>query len=310
MRPITSFVASVALTAAANFGFHGMSVDENHSTDIVPRAALDIPDSSHQVATVIRQNYTETFGPYTMPYAPNFAESSQATLVDSQDIDDIARRVVHAQQAGEKDVHIEVIGMSSDEAGALPGQTDPQHGLGETNERNQLLAGVRGQAVANHLKTAFEERGVNVETWVMSGQESVLSKSNVNHLAHLASQYSLSLDGMITAYNQKHALPQPIEAELDATLASQRGARVEIHGSRPVYLAPAPIVNKAEGQKTDPQQEEPKPFDQTPDNLIPLVVPVATRRRPQDEADFGGATITAYERADPQNEPQKQEALV
>lgn len=303
LRPVASLAASIALTAAANLGLHTLEFDEHHSLHVEPKAALQIPNADHPVATIVQQEYTETFGPYLMPYAQHFAESDAATLVDKNDISDIAERVTQARENGEKDVHIEVVGMASDEAGPLPGHTDPLHGLGETNDRNTTLAGVRGQAVANHLKEAFDEQHVTVRTLVMNGEETVLPAPRIQELRKLAGKHALSLDGMITDYNANRSLPQAITKELNASLARQRGVRVEIHGTRPVYIAPVPLVRKVEAPQAEPEQP-PRPFDRTPDNFIVVPVPIATRRRQEDFLP-ASAISTIYERVD-----EKEEALV
>jgi hypothetical protein len=279
LRPLASIAASLALTAAANLGMHYALADEHHDLHITAREAVS-PNSDVPISQPVQESYEETFGPYYMPYAPEFAASKSATAVSPADVGDVVNRLHHAQANHEQNVHLEVIGMASDDAGPLPGRKDAMHGIGETNDRNQTLAGVRGQALAVRLGVALQKAHITgVETWVMTGEEQVLPKDKVANLKEMAGKYALSLDAMVTAYNTSQQLPSEAQQMLNTYLASNRGVRVEIHGSRP-GVTPAGPIRTFEAPKVEaqPAQDVPKPFDQTPDDFL-LPVVVATRRR-------------------------------
>ncbi len=280
-RPGVSLAASVALTASVNLLMYPTIIDGHHDVESNVRAAID-PRADAPIYSPVQQVYRQHIGRVTMPYSPHFADSPEAASVNPSDVSAVIDRIQDAKNNDEQNVYVVVTGQASDEAGALPSlATDPNRGLGETNDRNETLASVRGQAVAVQLGAALRTAHMyDVDTLVMPGKEHVLEKSQVSHFGKLATKYGLSLNGLIDTYNGNQTLPEDVRQVLDANLGQHRGADVEIHATRNTIIAPVPVFKKKAGQeKLD--EKDPKPFQDFPHlpPRIPVIVPVSVMRR-------------------------------
>lgn len=265
-----TLAASVAFSVAANLGMNALYSIEN-----VPATDGHItPDFKREIVPeVVPMRFG--FGVHAMsemPYAPNFASSSEAQKVNDLSLDGITRRIgVLANTTGVEIDRIVIEGRASDEAGS-----NENAGLGQQDMANLRLADARAAAFGKHFRSALaaNEETRSITVFTAPPQEQILANGAIEALRDEATNNGLTLRQAIKRFNSGGSLAYELQADLQESLGDNRGVYVYAEGSK---LIPGPFVPAYERQTPVPQQQTPP---QPPDlPLVPVVLPVATRKR-------------------------------
>ena len=209
-----------------------------------------------------------------MPYAPDFGQSPQSEQVDRQSVDALVNRIGDiASTTGVEVDRIIIQGRSSDEAG-----NGIDAGLGEQNQQNLDLAATRANAFGRTFRVALhansDTRAIRVET--APPQEQILADSEVDRLRSESQADGLSLSQAVHRFNHGGRLASTLTEDLQVTLGDNRGVHVYVEGSK---MAPTPfaIMNERQPEPSPEPAPNQKPSPELP--IVPVVVPVATRRK-------------------------------